>query len=140
MRELERAIRRLGQVPQRSVTKAARAGGSIALRAAKRNAPVDEGNLKKGLIMKAERRVTVGKKVYDIMPDPRMNDVFVKVSESGERSYYPASQEFGYLTESGHYIPGYRYMARAVEDNSRTIQRKIIDTATTDIDRAWRGR
>ena len=92
MSELESAFKQLGKVPQTVATKSARAGATIALKAAKANAPQDEGNLKRGIIMKRERSKDKGKAVYDIMPDPAMNSVFVKISKDGKRSYYPASQ------------------------------------------------
>src|SRR5690606_13918960 len=93
-------------------------------RAAKRNAPVDEGNLKRGIILKRERARNNAKAVYQITIDPKMNDVFVKMSSqskdskgNAKRSYYPASQEYGYMTKNGRYIPGYRYMRRAADDS-----------------------
>lgn len=140
MRELERAIQRLGRVPQTVATKGARAGATIALRSAKANAPVDEGNLKKGIILKRERRTKPGKTVYDVMMDPAMNDVFVKISAEGERSYYPSSQEYGWITESGRYVPGYRYLRKSVEDNAGQIEKKIVDEAIKAAEKAWRGR
>jgi hypothetical protein len=136
MRELERSIRRLGRVPQAIATKAARAGAVIAFRAAKNNAPVDTGNLKGGIILKGERRVKVGKKVYDIMMDPAKNNVFVKTSAEGKRSYYPASQEYGYMTADGGYIPGFQYLRKAITENARSIERKVVEAATKAVDKA----
>jgi len=127
-------------VPQTVATKGARAGATISLRAARRNAPVDEGKLKKGIILKRERRTKPGKTVYDVMMDPAMNDEFVKISAEGERSYYPSSQEYGWITESGRYVPGYRYLRKSVEDNARQIEKKIVDEAIKAAEKAWRGR
>lgn len=138
MRELQRLMRRLGAVPQKVANKAARSGAAIARKAAKSNAPVDTGELKKGLIMKAERRVKRGKKVYGIMMDPKKNDLFVKVSKSNKRSYYPASQEYGWTT-NGKYTPGYRYLRHALENNTRKIEQKVIETAGKEIDKILRG-
>jgi HK97 gp10 family phage protein len=139
MAELERAFKRLGKVPQTAATKSARAGASIAHKAAKANAPVDSGNLKQGIVMKRERRTKQGKAVFDVMMDPAKNDQFVKMSKDGKRSYYPASQEYGFLTVDGGYVPGYRYLRRAITDNAATIERKIVDTAGKDIEKAMRG-
>jgi hypothetical protein len=138
MKELERAFRELGKVPQTAATKSARAGGSIALKAAKANAPEDEGDLKRGLILKRERSRIKGKAVYQVTLDPAMNDVFVKVSKDGKRSYYPASQEYGFLTVDGGYVPGYRYLRRSADDNERQIEKKMLDEAGKEVDKALR--
>lgn len=132
-------FRELEKVPQTTVTKSARAGASIAYKSAKANAPVDTGNLKKGLILKRERRRKPGKAVYQVTFDPAMNDVFVKESKDGKRAYYPASQEYGFLTKDGGYIPGYRYLKRSITDNETAIEQKIIETAKKDVEKALRG-
>lgn len=139
MADLERAFKRLGKVPQTAATKSARAGASIAHKAAKVNAPVDEGNLKQGIIMKRERRTKQGKAVFDVMMDPAKNDVFVKISKEGKRSYYPASQEYGFLTVDGRYVPGYRFLRNSITENAAAIERKIVETAGKDVDKAMRG-
>ncbi|QYR20803.1 HK97 gp10 family phage protein [Paenibacillus sp. sptzw28] len=138
MKELQRDIKLLGRVPQAAATKGARAGARIALKAAKANAPEDTGALKSGIILKKERKSQAGKAVYDVMPSPAMNDVFVKVSKKGKRSYYPASQEYGFLTEDGGYIPGYRYMRRAIDDNKTAIERTVLDVAGKEVDKVLR--
>ncbi|WP_438498018.1 HK97 gp10 family phage protein [Paenibacillus sp. IHBB 3054] len=140
MRELERSFQRLGKVPQTVATKAARAGAKIAFKATKANAPEDSGELKRGLVMKPERRVKVGKKVYDIMMDPAKNDIFAKVSKSGKRSYYPASQEYGFMTVDGGYIPGYRYMRRGLTEHARTISKAMVDEGSKAVDKALNAR
>lgn len=138
LRELERLMRTLGQVPQKVANKAARVGAAIPRKAAKVNAPVDTGDLRKGIIMKAERKVKPGKKVYGIMVDPKKNDIFVKLSKTNKRSYYPASQEYGWTTR-GHYTPGYRYLRHAIEHNDDKIEKAIIETAGKEIDKILRG-
>jgi len=139
MAELERTFKRLGKVPQTVVTKSARAGGGVILKATRSNAPVEEGNLKRGLVLKRERSRVKGKAVYQVTFDSAMNNVFVKVSKDGKRSYYPASQEYGYLTVDGRYIPGYRYMRRSAEDNGSTAERKMLEVAGKAVEKAMRG-
>lgn len=139
MKELERTFKALGKVPQTVATKAARSGASIALKAAKNNAPVDTGHLKSGIIMKKERRTTPGKAVYDVMMDPALNDVFVKMSQDGKRSYYPASQEYGFLTVNGGYVPGYHFLRRSLTDNADKIEKKVLETAGKAAEKAMRG-
>jgi hypothetical protein len=139
MKDLERSFKQLGKVPQAIATKSARAGANISLKAAKRNAPEDEGNLKRGIILKRERRTKNGKAVFDVMMSPHMNDQFVSVSKDGKRSYYPASQEYGFLTVDGGYVPGYRFLKKSITENSTAIERKILDTAGQAVEKALRG-
>jgi len=140
MKDLERSFKKLGKVPQTVATKSARAGGSIALKAAKANAPEDTGELKSGIILRRERSRVKGKAVYDVMMDPGKNDVFVKISKDGKRSYYPASQEYGYLTVNGGYVPGYRFLRRAIDDNKVAIQKRVLEVAGREVDKALRKR
>lgn len=140
MKELERSLKLLGKVPQTIATKSARAGASIALKAAKANAPVDTGQLKSGIVLKGERKVKVGKKMYDVMMNPSMNDVFVKYGADGKRSYYPASQEYGYMTEDGGFIPGYHYLHDSIVENANAIETKIVDVAGKAVDKALSSR
>ncbi|RUS47563.1 HK97-gp10 family putative phage morphogenesis protein [Cohnella sp. AR92] len=139
MKELERSLNKLGKVPMSVVTPAARAGAQIALKAAKANAPVDTGALRDGIILKPERRVKAGKKMYDVMMDPAKNDIFVKITESGHRYYYPASQEYGFVTVDGGYVPGYHFLRRSLTDNVRAIESKIVSVAGKAVDKALRG-
>lgn len=136
MQELERAFRELGKVPQTVATQSARAGGRIALKAAKALAPVDTGELRDGIILKRERSRTKGKAVYDVMMDPAKNDIFVKTTKDGKRYYYPASQEYGFMTVDGKYIPGYRFLRRAIDDNAEQIEKKILESAGKAVDKA----
>jgi phage protein, HK97 gp10 family len=138
--ELERAFERLGKVPQTVATKSARAGATIVQKAAKANAPEDTGKLKRGIVLKRERSKVKGKTVYDVLPDPGMNNEFVKTSKDGKRSYYPASQEYGFLTVDGRYIPGYRYMRRAADDNVHVVEEKILEVTGKEIDKALNKR
>jgi len=139
MKELERTFQRLGKVPQTVATKAARSGATILLKATRLKAPMDEGNLRKGLVIKRERRIVAGKTVYQVTFDRAMNDVFVGVSKDGKRSYYPASQEYGYLTANGGYMPGDRFMRNAATDNAGSIERKMVEVAGKAIDKAMKG-
>jgi len=140
MAELESMFKQLGKVPQTVATKSARAGARIALKAAKANAPVDTGDLKRGIILKREKRRKPGKAVYDVMMSPHMNDVFVKISKDGKRSYYPASQEYGFLTVDGGYVPGYRFLRNSIDDNKSAIEKKVLETAGKEVDKALRKR
>ena len=92
MEEAIKMIKDVGELPQKCVTKAAKKGIQIAKKDAKGGGWVDEtGYLRKSIKEKAEKSKIKGKKVYDLWPDPSMNDVFVKISKKGKRAYYPAS-------------------------------------------------
>lgn len=139
-RELQQAIRRLGALPQKYVTRATRMGANVILRASRKRAPVDTGDLRRGLTLKGERSRTKGKKSYQVTFKASMNDIFVKTSKAGKRSYYPSSQEYGYQNRGGGYTPGYNYLRRAADENKVAAQNKIIDETVKKIDEAWRGR
>lgn len=136
---LRRSFDALGKVPQTVATQSSRAGASVAQKAAKRNAPVDEGYLKRSIVIKRSRGKRVkGSAIHNVMIDPSMNDHFVKISKDGKRSYYPASQEFGWFTVDGRYIPGYGYLRRSVDENEKEIETAILKKAKAAIDRAMR--
>lgn len=63
-------------------------------------APVRTGDLVSGIIPSPweENSKYPGKIVRQVYMDAKMNDTFVKVSKSGTRYYYPASQEYGFRT------------------------------------------
>jgi hypothetical protein len=152
--ELKRAIKRLGALPQKCVTPAAKKGATIWLRAIRALAPVGEtGELSKGIILKGERRTKKGKKVYDVMMDPAKSDIFAKLHTAGEnasavrnklakvgdrvRAYYPASMEFGFFARNGRYIPGYHFMKRGAEENATAARNKTIAEAAKNVDKEW---
>lgn len=136
MPELEKTIKKLGQLPQKCVNTAVRKGALIPKRAAKQGGWVDQtGYMRKGIITKAEKTSVKGKKVYDVEMDPKMNDVFVKVSKSGKRAYYPASQEHGFRTRNGGYVPGFHYLRNSIEDNASKVEKEIVNVLSKEIDK-----
>lgn len=135
MKELERTIRKLGQLPQKCVTPAARKGATIALKAAKANAPFLTGALEEGIILKGEKARKKGKKVYQVTMNPAMNDVFVKTTKDGKRYYYPASMEYGFITRDGGYSPGFHYLRDALVDNKERIEKTVVDVLAKEIDK-----
>lgn len=151
MKELERSIKELGKLPQKCVTKAAKKGATIALKAARAKSPVDTGNLKKGVILKGEKRSVAGKKVYDVMMDPAMSDIYRKKTNSGLRRkggkkkdantmiegdyYYPASMEYGFFARDGSYVPGDHYMRKSITDHARVIEETMVDVLSKEIDK-----
>jgi len=135
MEELEKTIRKLGKLPQKCVTKAAKKGAQIALKAAKQKAPFLTGALEEGIILKGEKTRRKGKKVYQVTMNPAMNDVFVKTTKDGKRYYYPASQEYGFITKNGGYVPGFHYLRDSLVDNKERIEKTVVDVLAKEIDK-----
>jgi len=145
MKELVASVDALGKLPRKCVRGAARKGSNIALKAARANAPVYTGPaiegvipgaLKKGIIKKEERSRNPGKAVFDIMIDPKKNNIFVKMS-GDKRAYYPASMEYGFLTKSGKKIPGHHYLKRALTENKQAIEETTVEELARRIDVEW---
>ncbi|WP_294186351.1 HK97 gp10 family phage protein [uncultured Clostridium sp.] len=141
MKELQKSMKRLGKVPQKCVTPAARKGMNIALRSARKNAPIDTGELKSGMKLVGEKSRVKAKKVYQVVFDSSKNDIFQKKNKEGKViGYYPASQEYGFFARNGRYIPGYHFMKRAMEDNSGSIAKTIVNEVGKNIDKELGGR
>lgn len=140
MDELQNAIKRLGELPRKHVRASARAGASLALQAVRSLVPVDKGELKKGLIMKEEKRTVNSKSVFDIIPDPKKNDIFVKINKDGSRSYYPASMEFGFIQPDGSKFSGFHYMRDGVSTYEAQIRDEILHKMEERIEQAWASR
>jgi hypothetical protein len=135
MDELERSLKRLGKVPQKHVTSSSRKAMNIVLKQSRATAPVDTGALKKGMKLKGERSRTKGKKVYQVVFDPAMNDVFQKKNKDGKvTGYYPVSQEYGFFAKNGRYIPGYRFIHDSLAENTRKLEKTIVSEMQKKID------
>lgn len=144
MRELNRSLKQLGNVPQRHVTTSVKKGMNIVLKDAKANAPYDTGMLKKGIkLAPGEKSRYKGKKVYPIVFDDTMNNIFQKpvknpgVSGSPNAksiAYYPASQEYGFFAKNGRYIPGYRFIHDSLADNALRMEKTIVSNMKQKID------
>lgn len=97
------------------------------------NAPHRSGDLRRGLMVAPGREKTAvpGKVVNDIVFDRAMNDTFVKMSRSGKRYYYPASQEYGFRIGRGRRVPGLYYMrdtsAAFYAEHEETVVDSVLD-------------
>lgn len=142
MEELIRSMERLGKVPQKHVTSAARKGMNIPLKEARSKAPMNTGDLKRGIVLKGEKSRHKAKKVYRIVFDSAMNNVFQKpIKNPGSRGgsgkdtgYYPISQEYGYFAGEGNYIPGFRFISSSFTANIRTLEGTIVRTLKSKLD------
>jgi len=64
-----------------------------------------------------------------------MNEIFQKKNKEGKVvAYYPVSQEYGYFTRNGRYIPGFRFIRGAFEENAQKMANTIVDTMKKKID------
>jgi len=97
------------------------------------NAPYRYGTLQSGLIVAPGREKTAvpGKVVNDIVFDRAMNDRFVKVTRSGKRYYYPASQEYGFRIGRTRRQPGLYYMrntsAAYFAEHENAVVESVLD-------------
>lgn len=141
-------LQRIEKVPQKVVNKSAGKGATAVRKAIRPKIPVRTGALKKGIKRDGERSRYKGKKVYDLMFDPAMNDIFQKpIKNPGEfggqrdHAYYPASMEYGFLTRSKggglSYVPGYHFMREGTEESSSEARRAIVHTMTTELEKEW---
>jgi len=139
------------KIPQKCVNKAAGKGMNVVRRSVKNRVPVATGELKRGIIRVGERSRVKGKKVYDLMFDPKKNDIFQKPiknpGEAGGKSkhgYYPASMEYGFLTRSKgggyRYVPGYHFMRDGAEEVSSAAKGEMIRVFNQEIDKEWSRR
>ena len=104
----------------------------------KRTAPVDTGDLKRGLKFKAEKSRKKGKKVYQITFSADMNDIFQKKNAEGKiTGYYPVSMEYGYFAKNGRYIPGYRFMRKSAENKESDVNGVTITVLSDELDKEW---
>jgi len=143
MNELQKSLKKLGKVPQKYVNSASKKGMNIILKAARADSPYQTGNLKRGTILVGEKSKTKGKKVYRIVFDRNMNDIFQKPvinpGESGNKkarkiAYYPVSQEYGFFTRNGKYIPGFRFIHGNFEKNMTKASKIMVETMKQKVD------
>ena len=130
IKELQKSIEKIGQVPAKHARAAALKGMKPPLQTARKDAPHETGALRKGIKLKGERsRMSrYGKKVYSIVFDRAMNDVFqTKNAEGKVVGYYPTSQEYGWVTQSGNAIPGQLFITNAYNTEQETIEKTITD-------------
>jgi hypothetical protein len=156
MEELKRQIQRIGKVPKRVISGAARAGMKNPLKEARASAPVNKrnlpskGTLKKSIksVMEKKTKRMKYKTVYDLQFNPQFASVFKgkKILRPGlygapeprEYGYYPLSQEFGFHTKHG-YKKGRYFIAKAIEKHQRESLQKIVDTMNDGITQQING-
>jgi HK97 gp10 family phage protein len=131
LKECRKLFEDAGKAPAKVLTKATKSAGKVIQTAAKSNAPEDEGTLKKAIKLKAEK-AKKGKRVYQVWVDA--NPDFVKYSKEGERSFYPASQEYGW-TRNGKYTPGFRYMHKAADTHYASAKAMMLRVMASELEK-----
>jgi hypothetical protein len=148
MERFEKTLKAMGGLPPKIAVKAAGKGANLVRKSARANAPEYSGTLKRAIRREGERVRVKGKKVYDIQIDASLNQVFQKpIKNPGEaggkskKAYYPASQEYGFLTRSKggglSYVPGYHYLQNAIDDNAPAIKTTTIKTTMDELEKEW---
>ncbi len=151
---LYKTLDRVGKSPQKALYQGTSKAAVITKKAVKDAAPDDTGALKRGIVTRTEHSRIRGKKVRQttFKEGAGLERVLGKNSHPGkfggrpggkdkDRYYYPASQEFGWLTGDGNggikYVPGKHYMRRGAEAASEPAKTAMIDTMTKELDRIW---
>lgn len=141
----------LAEIEGRSKQIAAKAAADAAkreLELVKAAAPVDIGNLRRGLVLITERNKPKAKQVYQVVPTDKMNSIFQRpvknpgVNAGGKRrrkiAYYPSSQEFGFAKSNGGFVPGKHYMQGTLRKNSAALQLKMELSIMDSLDKEWK--
>ena len=148
------------ELPRKNLSKAVKKGASVVQRSVRSAAPERSGDLRRGLILHKERSRQEGKVVYDLMPDPKMNDTFQKpirqpVRSKSSKGYYPASQEYGFFTRSPgggmiytrpngeigkmDKVPGKYYMRSGAEVSGDAAETAIVGAILDEIEKTFGG-
>lgn len=144
-RELERQFARIGKMPKKYLTKAARVGMSDPLKEARTNAPKGKtGHLKRSIRRKTETPNKRNKVIYRLVYNPSMTPNFLKPTTGKyggktPNAYYPASVEYGYKGPKGKIFPKTMYwLSTIMERNERSSIQKVVDSLNDSIDEMTR--
>lgn len=131
------------KIQGKTLGKAARAGAKIALADARLNAPEDTGLLKSALVLRADKSRKRGKKVYSVTYEPKKALHMLvdsnKTKGDNKLIFYPAVQEYGYITKGKKFVPGTHFMKKSLDDNKSEIEAVVIDTLIDELEKEWRG-
>jgi hypothetical protein len=139
LKELDAQFERIGKIPKKYLTRAAKAGMRGPLADARANAPVGEtGVLKKSIKQKMETPNKRNKSVYRLAYSTKYTDHFRKPTTGiyGGRTpfaYYPASVEYGYKAKNGR-VQGKYFMNWAIQKNEGSSLQIVVDKLNEAID------
>lgn len=131
--EVLKMLKDVEALPQKCVNKSARNGAKISHKDAKNSAPFLTGALEEGIILKAEKTRKKGKKVYQVTI--KDNPEFIRVTEEGNRYYYPASQEYGFRLRNGGKVEGLHFLRNSIDKNNSKIESTMVQVLADEIDK-----
>lgn len=136
---LEKDIMKMEKFPTRFLTAAVKKSAQPILLQVQMKAPIGEtGNLIKSIVM-IQEKAKAGKRVMEITYDRAFNDRLVKMSLKGKRSYYPASQEYGWELNNGTKTKGKRFMRDSADANDSRFKDGVIKIMMGKIEKQWRN-
>lgn len=103
------------------------AAGALAVRV-RTKAPKKSGDLISGIVPSPweENSKYPGKIVRQVYMDYAMNDTFVKMTKTGKRYYYPASQEYGFKISGRTTLTPQQSSAYQVSARKKTVPGKYF--------------
>lgn len=140
LQELQAQFERIGKMPKKYLTKAAKVGSDGPLKEAKGSAPVGKtGLLKKGLQRKMETPNKRNKSVYRIRWSPNYTDQYLKPTTGAYGgktpfAYYPHSVEYGFKTRGGGWKEGQYFVTKAIERTESSSMQKIVNSLSKSIE------
>lgn len=156
MVRLQTAIARMGDIPQRTVTRAASKGMDATESMVNGYMPSGKTEqLSMGLTRVKEKSRKKGKRVYEVAMDPSKNSIFQKPipanpAHPGKRrarwkhAYYPSSIEYGFLTRSTgggiRYVRGQHNMRDGAERSRPEFNAEVIRVIDKALEKGWKKR
>lgn len=138
LNELQSQFERIGKMPKKYLTKAAKVGSDGPLKDARNNAPKGKtGMLKRGIHRKMETPNKRNKAVYRIRWNPKYTEHYLKPSSGAYGgtppvAFYPNSQEYGFKVKNGK-VAGRYFVAKAIQKNQDHSLKKIVDSLNDSI-------
>lgn len=139
LEELEAQFERIGKLPRKEMTKAAKSGMNPLLKKVRDAAPRGKtGNLKRSLRFLRETPNKRNKAVYRIAYSPKFNEFFQKPTTGiygGQtpHAYYPNSVEYGYKNAKGH-VAGKFFMDKTIRANETSTVQRVTKSLNDSID------
>jgi hypothetical protein len=127
------------KAPRQALAKGVRKGANNILRDAKGDAPVYSGTMQHSLKLKTE---TGNRKKLKVVIDVTFDSGYTYHFKGQDRTppattdyYYPGSQEYGFRTKNGGFVPGKYFMKKARDDNDGTFTDIVEQALNDEIDR-----
>lgn len=145
LHELEAQFARIGKMPKKYLTRAAKLGMADPERTAKASVPVGKtGILKKSIKKKMETPNKRNKAIYRLRYDPKYTPDFLKPSSGAYGgkppvAFYPNSVEYGFKTKDGGKIAGQFNLEKAISSHAQSSLQKVVNSLNDSIDELTRS-